>query len=206
MKNYWNNYYRDTKLTLKPSSFSQKCLKTLKHYKGDLYDIGCGNGRDTIFFNRSKINCFGIDQSTKAVKSNKKKFLKFKKNFVKSDFVKYPYLKIKKNFSISSRFTIHTINKKQEKIFFKSIHKLKNLDYLFIEVRTIHDDLFGKGRKISKHEYVTSHYRRFINPIELKKEIRKTFRILEYKVSKGLAVFKKENPKVLRIIAKKINK
>ena len=110
---------------------------------------------------------------------------------------------IQRLFSIYSRFTIHSINRKQEKEFFKKIHKLKNIDYLFIEVRTIYDDLFGQGKKISKNEFFTSHYRRFINPIELSREVKKSFTILEYKVSKGLAVFKKENPKVMRVIAKK---
>ena len=70
-------------------------------------------------------------------------------------------------------------------------------------MRTIYDDLFGQGKKLSKNEFVTSHYRRFINPIELRSEIKKSFTILEYKVAKGLAVYKNENPKVLRIIAKK---
>ena len=203
MKNYWDSYYKNIKGNSKPTSFSQKCLKFLKNYKGDMFDIGCGNGRDTIFFNRLNLNCYGLDQSSKAIEINKKKFKKYKKRFFKSDFVKYPFHKIKKNFSIYSRFTIHSINRKQEKEFFKKIHKLKNIDYLFIEVRTIYDDLFGQGKKISKNEFFTSHYRRFIYPIELSREVKKSFTILEYKVSKGLAVFKKENPKVMRIIAKK---
>ena len=204
MKKYWDKYYNDLKGVLKPSSFSNYCKKFLKNYKGDIYDIGCGNGRDTIFFNKNKLNCIGLDQSSAVIKLNKKKFKKIKNNFIKTNFVKFPYKSIKKNFSIYSRFTIHTINKKQEKILINKIKKLKNLDYLFIEARTIYDELFGIGKKIGKNEYLTSHYRRFINPQELKKEIKKNFKIIEFKVSRGFAIFKKENPKVLRIIAKKI--
>ncbi len=203
MKNYWDNYYKITKGNLKPTPFSQKCSKFLKNYKGKIYDIGCGNGRDTVFFNRLNLNCYGLDQSSEAIEINQRKFKKYQKKFIESDFVKYPFEKIKKNFTIYSRFTIHSINKKQEKVLFKKIHKLKAIDYLFIEVRTIYDDLFGQGKKLSKNEFVTSHYRRFINPIELRSEIKKSFTILEYKVAKGLAVYKNENPKVLRIIAKK---
>ena len=203
MKNYWDNYYKITKGNLKPTPFSQTCAKLLKNYKGAIYDIGCGNGRDTIFFNKLNLNCYGLDQSSEAIEINQKKFKKYQKKFIKSDFVKYPFEKIKKNFTIYSRFTIHSINKKQEKALFKKIHKLKAIDYLLIEVRTIYDDLFGQGKKLSKNEFVTSHYRRFINPIELRSEIKKSFTILKYKISKGLAVYKNENPKVLRIIAKK---
>ena len=157
-------------------------------------------------FNQNKINCIGLDQSSAVIKLNKKKFKKIKKNFIKKNFVKFPYKKINKSFSIYSRFTFHTINKKQEKILITKMIKLKNLDYLFIETRTIYDELFGIGKKIGKNEYITSHYRRFINPQELKKEIKKHFKIIEFKVSKGFAIFKKENPKVLRIIAKKLRK
>ena len=38
-----------------------------------------------------------------------------------------------------------------------------------IETRTIYDELFGVGKKISENEYLTDHYRRFVNPIEIKK-------------------------------------
>ena len=206
MKKYWDRYYNDLKGVLKPSSFSKYCKKFLKNYKGDIYDIGCGNGRDTIFFNQNKINCIGLDQSSTVIKLNKKKFKKIKKNFIKTNFVNFQYKNKNKSFSIYSRFTLHSINKKQEKILIKKMIKLKNLDYLFIEARTIYDELFGIGKKIGKNEYVTSHYRRFINPQELKKEIKKNFKIIEFKVSRGFAIFKKENPKVLRIIAKKLDK
>ena len=203
MKNYWDYYYKNTKGNLRPTPFSKRCIKFLKNYTGSIFDVGCGNGRDTVFFNKKNLDCHGIDQSSKVIKINKKKFKKLEKKFIKSNFVNFPYFKIKKNFSIYSRFTIHSINKVQEKAFLKKISKSKNLEYLFIEVRTIFDDLFGKGKKVGKNEFVTSHYRRFIIPEELKKEIKKNFKILEFKVSKGLAVFKKENPKVLRLIAKK---
>ena len=205
MRKYWDKYYKDLKGVLKPTAFSKKCEKILKNYEGALFDIGCGNGRDTVYFNNRGFNCIGIDQSSTVIKLNRKRFKKYKNFFLKANFVNYSYQKLDTKFSIYSRFTFHTINKKQEKILIKKINNSKNLEYLFIEVRTIYDELFGKGKKIGKNEFVTSHYRRFINPPELKKEIKKKFKILEYKVSKGFAIYKKENPKVLRIIAKKKN-
>ena len=205
MKNYWDNYYKKIKGNLKPTSFSKRCKKILKGFRGKIYDIGCGNGRDTIYFNRNDFDCYGIDQSAKAIKLNKLRFKKYSKNFIKGNFVNYSFQNSKKKFALYSRFTIHSINKDQEKLFFKRIHKLKNLDYIFIEVRTIYDELFGKGKKIKKNAYLTTHYRRFINPPELRNEVKKSFKILEYKVSRGLAVYKNENPRVLRIIGRKRN-
>ena len=73
-----------------------------------------------------------------------------------------------------------------------------------IETRTIYDDLFGKGTKISKNEYLTDHYRRFIDPNKIKGKLKKKFRLIYSFLGKNVAKFKKENPKVLRIILTKI--
>ena len=37
-----------------------------------------------------------------------------------------------------------------------------------IETRTIYDELFGKGFEVGKNGFITSQYRRFIDPKKLK--------------------------------------
>ncbi len=54
-----------------------------------------------------------------------------------------------------------------------NIAKQKNLDFLFIETRTLKDNLYGVGKKVGKHEFVSTHYRRFIDPKKLKIMINK---------------------------------
>ena len=51
---YWNNYYKNKNLASQSTKFAVFCKKKLKHYKGILYDIGCGNGRDSIYFNKKR--------------------------------------------------------------------------------------------------------------------------------------------------------
>ena len=175
----------------------------MKKYKGILYDIGCGNGRDLVYFNKNEILCKGIDKSKEAIKNNKNKFRKYKDYFVNNNFCNlFKKIKIKERFSIYSRFTLHAINYKDEDRLIRSIKNKKNLDYIFIECRTLKDELYGKGRKVGKHEFVLSHYRRFIDPKILKKKL-KDFKIIYFKQAKNFAKFKKENPCVLRIIAQK---
>ena len=58
---------------------------------------------------------------------------------------------------------------------------------------------------LGKHEYMTTHYRRFIEPKVLKKKLSKFLKIIYFKESKNLAKFKNENPCVIRIILKKID-
>ena len=55
---------------------------------------------------------------------------------------------------------------------------------------------------IGKHEFMTSHYRRFIDSKIIREQLSKFLKIIYFKESKNLAKFKKENPCVLRIIAK----
>ena len=75
---------------------------------------------------------------------------------------------------------------------------------MFIETRSTKDNLYGKGKKVGKNEYVTDHYRRFINKSELVNKLKKKFKILYIKESKGYSKFKNEDPCLIRIIAQKI--
>ena len=203
-KKYWDNFYQKKKLIFKNTNFSKFCAKFLKNYQHLIIDIGCGNGRDTNFFLQKKFVCFGVDQSKKVITINKKKYVKFKKYFLNKDFSKINFdIYFKKKYSIYSRFSLHSINYKSELSFFNNLLKSKNLEYLMIETRTIYDDLYGKGEKVGNHEYVTDHYRRFIEPAVLKKKLKK-FKIIYFNINKNLAKFKNENPKVLRVIYKNV--
>ena len=82
---YWNSYYKKIELlNIKPSSFSKFCynkfIKTTK--KKDILDIGCGNGRDTIFFFKKGLKVVGIDKSATVIKINKNKFFSKKNLFL----------------------------------------------------------------------------------------------------------------------------
>jgi len=202
-KNFWKKFYKVKKPPVNNSKFAKFCLKYLKNYKGNVFDIGCGNGRDTIFFRKNNINCYGLDQIQIIINKNKKKNRKHKNFFIRKNFSSTNFDRISnERYSIYSRFSLHSINFKQEKKFINNLIKSKKLDFIFIETRTIHDELYGEGKKISKYEYFTDHYRRFIEPKRLKKMLKKYFKIKFFKIGRNLAKFKKENPKVLRIICK----
>ena len=66
----------------------------------------------------------------------------------------------------------------------KNILRQKKLEYLFVETRTIDDELYGIGEKIGNNEFFSDHYRRFIVPNEFKKNFKKNFKIIYFKTSK----------------------
>ena len=203
-KKFWNNFYKNNLAVSRPSDFAIFILKFLKKNNSKIIDIGCGNGRDLFFFKKNKIDFIGIDLSKNATQLIKKKLenKQDKKKIFNNDFVRFDYKKnIRTKFSIYSRFTWHTINQKNEDKFLNKISNLPNLTYLFIETRSIKDDLCGVGKKIGKNEFVTDHYRRFIDKKDLIKKLQKNFKIIYSKESKGFSKFKKEDPCLIRIIA-----
>lgn len=206
--NYWESYYGYSKNSkFKESSFAKfvfSKIKDKKKYK-NLIDIGCGNGRDSIFFNKKKLNVLGIDISKSIIKKNSlysNNRLSFKNFDIEKDSMS------KKFNLIYSRFFIHAINEKAENKLLKLIKKIKKKGTLiFLEFRNHNDRIFNI-KKIKKHneivEFEKGHYRRIIDPIKLKEKFVKKLRckIIYLKSSKNLSIVKKDNPHLTRIILK----
>tara|TARA_B100000427_G_C15511454_1_gene596392 strand:+ start:88 stop:708 length:621 start_codon:yes stop_codon:yes gene_type:complete len=200
---HWNKFYKKFKL-LKPSNFSKFIFRKLKNFK-TIFDIGCGNGRDTIFFLSKNKKCYGVDNCSQAIKLNKKKYKQafHKFNFC-SDKTLLKKIKIRPDL-IYARFFIHSINVKQENIFLKNCFKLlKKKGKVALEFRTIKDPLMKKGKKLSYNERIYTHYRRFIDTKFLKEKIIKNnFKIIYSKESFNFAKFSNERPHIARIIFQK---
>ncbi len=200
---YWNKFYKKFKV-LKPSNFSKFIFRKLKDSK-TIFDVGCGNGRDTIFFLSKNKKCYGVDNCSQAIKLNKKKYKQafHKFNFC-SDKSLFKKIKIRPDL-IYARFFIHSINMKQENIFLKNCFKLlKKKGKVALEFRTIKDPLIKKGKKLSNNERIYTHYRRFIDTRYLKERIiMNNFKIIYFRESFNFAKFSKERPHIARIIFQK---
>jgi|688.fasta_scaffold274554_2 tellurite methyltransferase len=206
MKDFWNSYYIVKKKISKPSNFAKYCLNNFFILKKKLLEFGCGDGRDSFFFYKHKLSVCAIDKSQIIIHKNLAKINNKNIKFYKKDVVKDYLGDLGKFDYLYARFFLHTINLQSEKLFFKKILKLgiKNKTLIFLEFRTIKDPLLKLGKKISRNETFTDHYRRFIDTKELIKKIRnnKRLKILKFIERKGLARFKKENPVVCRLILK----
>ena len=197
---YWDQFYSSEEVTFKASDFAIYCQEKIDETFGTLIDVGCGNGRDTIFFCKNNIDCIGVDQSNEAIELNRSKYKDIR--FVRDNFTSMDYSNLTNNhISIYSRFTLHALNYLEEKSFFKSILKNKKLKYLMIETRSINDALYGEGEKVGEHEFITSHYRRFIDPEIIKKTISVNFKILSFEENTGFSKTQNDDPCLIRIIA-----
>lgn len=210
---YWNEYYQQKPLALsESSSFAKEMLKMIgesnKKIEGKyLLDLGCGNGRDSIFFAENGVHVVGIDASNVAIEMLEQEHAGNKYlEFVCDDFVTAEALFQKEYDYCYSRFTLHAISEKQEEQLINNVYKaLKKNGLFMIEARTIHDRIFGLGEKVEENAYIyDNHYRRFIDPEKLiDKAINKGFKVLYNQEKDGFSKTETDDPVLLRLILQK---
>ena len=221
-KSYWNDFYKAVSADKKTftevdgrvlgapndeSPFARFCLANLMKDVGTVVDVGCGNGRDSFFFSKSGVSCLGIDQSPEVINNNNSICLaaNVEPFFQAGDFSSFNFDSVEdNNVSIYSRFTLHAINYEEENAFFENINSSSKINYLFIEARSTKDVLYGQGTKVGEHEFVTSHYRRFIVFSDLLERLNKDFEIIHSEENTGLSKTEVDDPCLIRVIAKKI--
>tara|TARA_Y100001936_G_C15995379_1_gene624756 strand:+ start:623 stop:1276 length:654 start_codon:yes stop_codon:yes gene_type:complete len=203
-KNYWNNYYNLKKSNNVPSNFARFTLK--KFIKKDTYllDVGTGDGRDSFYLRKKAKIIYSIDQSSSAINKNrlKAKRLGYKNlNFRNLSSSELKKIKKKKINFIYARFFLHAINEISENVFLKSIKRYFSSNTIIgFEFRTTKDVLMKKGKKISKYERMTDHYRRFINVKSFEKKLKKMdFKIIYKKQGVNLSKSLNDNPHLCRI-------
>ncbi len=200
--NYWEEYYKNHQDPGSESPFARFVLPFLKE-KANLYELGCGNGRDSLFFSKFGVNITAFDQCENEIKYLNDKYGKESLAFEAGDFTQLGQRQ--SSDFIYSRFTLHSVDREQEKRTLEwAFDNLENQGLFFIEIRSIHDELCGEGSEVGENEFVTDHYRRFVVYDDFVNRIQDAgFNIIYQIESKGLAPYKDEDPVVVRIIAQK---
>lgn len=204
-KAYWNLYYSGLAEKLaEPSQFARDILPMLTPGK-HLLELGCGNGRDSLYFLKNGIRVTGVDASDIAI-DLLNQLTKENDNalFVCDNFVKCKILYQLKYEYIYSRFTLHSINAEQEDELLCNIQDgLASGGMLFIEARTTKDEIFGKGSEVGKDAYFyDGHYRRFINVKEFRGKLEALgFHVVSLEERNGFSKMIESDPVLMRCIA-----
>ena len=202
---YWNQFYIKKPKIEMPSLFAQEIGKQLVTSR-TILDLGCGNGRDSLYFKSLGLNVTAIDASDRAIAMLQEEYANENICFICDDFVCSSVIYAGQYDYCYSRFSLHAINEDQENDMIKNVYKvLKSGGKFFIEVQSVNDDLYGKGECVGKNAYIyNGHYRRFVEkPVLEEKLCDVGFEIKYSSEEKGFAPFEGVDPPVIRIIAMK---
>ena len=177
---YWKEFYHNNKDRLEPSGFCKFVCNSYDFSTKKVLDVCCGNGRDTYLLGKHCRQIMGIDY---AIKPKDDKHIKF----IKKDLVSF--LTTEKNTYdiVYCRFGLHSLEESVEDAI------IDFAKHVFFEFRSDKDNSF-----------IEDHYRRLINGNSfLSKLIARSYDIKFFIESKNLAIYKDENPMIIRVIGVK---
>lgn len=191
---YWESFYKSHRVNNKPSPFAVEMAAKYMKPDRNVLELGCGNGRDSFYFAEKGLNVTGLDLAQSEMEflnSLKKK----RTGFLHQDFTDltlfsgYEY--------VYSRFSFHAIVEAREDQILKQLPNVLNKEGLFmLEARS------SKDKSLEK-EFGTDHYRRYLDVQKTVTKIQATgLQIIDQCECRGVAVYKQEDPWIIRIIAK----
>ncbi len=167
-KQLWLGKWKRIPTKLPPTNFARRAYRVIEQggHK-TLLELGCGNGRDSIFFARKGLKVTAVDFSKSGLGelealANKKRLTNIKT--VEQDISR---LKFKPNSFdvIYAHLSLHYFDDKTTKNIFHNLHSiLKKGGLLFVKCKSTDDALFGQGRKIGENMYLLrDHIRHFFS-------------------------------------------
>jgi tellurite methyltransferase len=206
-KKYWENYYAQQNAEFKPSLFARYVREHVIDNHQSIIELGCGNGRDAIYFANDNFNVLAIDQILSEIKFLKNRYIQIKN--ITFECVDFTTLDHSRQFDIIySRFTIHSITEQQEdQVLAWSFQNLNPHGKFCIEVRGEKNEIFGKGVPVKNQPNAfiyNDHYRRFLNFDIFTHKLKCAGFSIDFAAEdKGFAPFNGENETFIRIIASK---
>lgn len=208
---YWDNYYRDRRCP-PASSFAEYVLPRLDP-ASTIVELGCGNGRDSVFFASAGHTVFGCDMSHGGIAAAQKgatelgvtdcKF--FALDISQPDeidaFFARPELataiRAPRQLVIYMRFFLHAITEESERTLFSALRR--NIPRAYCIVAEFRTDQDSNTVKV----HTAEHFRRYIRPAdEIARMTREYGLTLESAESGyGFSVYKTEDPHLCRILA-----
>ena len=207
---YWNGYYSECNLPSIPSQFAVFVLNENPNAEV-IIDIGCGTGRDSLFFSRQGLFCIGVDGSESAIEHCNMKASSHaisNAEFLIGDLsdtrLSGDINRVLENKRIQgpvivyARFLIHAITDEEERSLIDLADSLlcDRDGSVALEFRTERDRLQPKA--------TGTHFRRYVDPVHFFTRAQKNGFEVDYFVEGfGFAKYKQDDAHVARFILKK---
>ena len=160
MNNIWNKVYSDDSSFFgdKPSNLALICYEEfVKHKVKRILELGCGQGRDSLFFASRGLEVYAIDSSKVAIENLKSKLkeLDLNINLKNIDAVEgLPFHNNHFNAVYSHMFYNMSFSDDELKFLFNETKRvLKNNGLLSFSVRNDKDIMYKKGTKVTENIY-----------------------------------------------------
>jgi SAM-dependent methyltransferase len=201
---YWDDFYlslANKPAPTYPSQFAAFTLSELQRRDQLIIELGCGNGRDALFFAQHGQNVIGVDSSSAAIEiCQQRNRYKDLASFVCADFSSDELMsKIAlptpcTSILLYARFFLHAITSEQEEIFFAFANTIQSTRVtIAVEFRTHIDATLSKT--------TDNHFRRFINPTDfIQRSVHHNFNVNYFVEGFGYAKHKSDDAHVARLI------
>ena len=173
---YWKDKWTHHQLEA-PNNFAQRAYERIKSKNlKTLLDVGCGNGRDSLYFFQKGLQVTAIDFSESGIQNLKNKEPGIKTLQQNIHDIQFP----KNTFDvIYAHLSLHYFDDQTTNTIFHALYAiLKEHGLLFVKCKSTNDPLFGKGEMIAEDMYREGHVRHFFSK-EYMKEKLKDFKILQ---------------------------
>lgn len=209
---YWNRFYAAAHHDIEtPSTFAQLVAGRVST-GAVLFELGCGNGRDALFFATQEMQVIACDTAAVAIETlsarpDLERFTHRPRFFV-GDMAELGDLHRGELDAVYSRFTLHAVSRADASAALAwASRSLRPGGRLFIEVRSVLSSLYGKGEPVTddRDSFIHGgHRRRFVRKDELLAELGGLgFVARDVVESAGLAIYKDDDPVVIRVDAER---
>jgi len=173
-KSTWDKRYKQRGM-VSPLDFTRKALSYLSPDMS-LLDIGCGDGRDSLFFAQHDIHVTAIDFSEEAVKRLTTLNPDIDAHVMDILSMNFP----DENFdAIYAHLSIHYFDDATtDKVIANIYRMLKPEGFFFVKCKSPDDPLYGQGEEIAKDMYRKEYDRHFFS-VEYMAEKLKDFQVIE---------------------------
>lgn len=175
-KRFWDAKY-ETREMVSPLDFTHKAYSYLESIpEADILDIGCGDGRDALFFASKGFNVTAIDFSEQAVERVRAKNTSVRA--IAMDIERMDF-EPERFDAVYAHLSLHYFDDPTTARIISDIHSyLRPGGFFFIKCKSTDDPLYGKGTNVGEHMFVHN-YRRHFFTVEYMRKVLADFTIVD---------------------------
>lgn len=195
-RNYWRAFYQSSNVDKAPSAFARYVADFIrtntKTTEARLMDVGCGNGRDSIFFHQIGLDVSAIDPGPDIIDPP----FKFKQaGFSEINLEGFNHIYL--------RFVVHSLREDELDCLLGVLGSIKSKPFVYIETRsTTGISPLPKAETFFRSPIGDAHYRILYSKDYLNSKLEGCMSIIESVESDQFAMYKEEKPFCIRVIGK----